>query len=315
MAYTIKQTPIRYNFDPNDHLTPTGIVIHSTATPEATDEGEFNYFNACNRDASAHFFVDYDSISQFIAETIVSWHAGYTANHRFIGIELCEFKDATKFTETWNRGVWLTATLAIKWGIAVDKIFTHHQISDMYHESNHTDPDAYFAAHGKNFNMFKADVVAMIKSLTVPVTPAQYTVASGDSLWSISNKYGLSIGQIRAYNYLTTDVLNVGQVLCLTAPSPVYKLTSGGSQVGACQKQEDAMTKGWELYNAGSTDVVMTTPDGSIYTFDKHQDSNPDEAKALAYKASVKFGTDQTYWADRIRNDQYILWLFQKITQ
>jgi peptidoglycan DL-endopeptidase LytE len=44
-----------------------------------------------------------------------------------------------------------------------------------------------------------------------------YTVKSGDTLWKIATKHGLSVSQLRTYNHLTSDMLNVGQVLRLTA--------------------------------------------------------------------------------------------------
>ncbi|PKM77761.1 MAG: peptidoglycan endopeptidase [Firmicutes bacterium HGW-Firmicutes-15] len=40
-----------------------------------------------------------------------------------------------------------------------------------------------------------------------------YTVVSGDNLWDISRKFGTSVQNIRALNGLTSDALNVGDVL------------------------------------------------------------------------------------------------------
>ena len=46
--------------------------------------------------------------------------------------------------------------------------------------------------------------------------PTTYTVQKGDSLYSISNKFGLSVLDLMSYNNLTSTTLQIGQVLKLT---------------------------------------------------------------------------------------------------
>lgn len=54
--------------------------------------------------------------------------------------------------------------------------------------------------------------------------PTTYTVQKGDSLYSISNKFGLSVLNLMSYNNLTSTTLQIGQVL---------KLTPSGEELGS----------------------------------------------------------------------------------
>ena len=68
-------------------------------------------------------------------------------------------------------------------------------------------------------NNLNSDVITIGQVLTIPLKstgmPSLYVVQKGDNLWSIANKYGVSINQIRMVNNLTSDVLNIGQTLII----------------------------------------------------------------------------------------------------
>lgn len=54
---------------------------------------------------------------------------------------------------------------------------------------------------------------------TIAPKPTSYTVKSGDSLWKIATENGLTVAQLKEYNKLTSDVINIGQVLSLIPPA------------------------------------------------------------------------------------------------
>ncbi|MHB9054260.1 MAG: peptidoglycan recognition protein family protein [Thermoleophilia bacterium] len=166
MPYDITLKFIRFNRS-GEPLVPQGFEIHSTATPGATDENEQAYFDSGDREASANFVLDWDSITMMVPENEVSWAAGYTANHRYEQAELCEPADGDpdglrKFQEVWNRAVWLTASRCIAHGWGSDRVVSHNQTSQMFGETDHTDPVGFFARYGRTWQQFLDAVAAAI---------------------------------------------------------------------------------------------------------------------------------------------------------
>lgn len=47
----------------------------------------------------------------------------------------------------------------------------------------------------------------------VPISGDYYTVQKGDSLWSIAKKYGLTVNELKSLNNLTSNLLQIGDVL------------------------------------------------------------------------------------------------------
>jgi N-acetylmuramoyl-L-alanine amidase CwlA len=203
MDYNITQNFITQNrsYKP---LIAIGTVLHETATPGASDENERAYFNAAYRGASAHAFVDYNSITQIIPWNEQAWHAGPTANNRYISIELCNYNDASRFEEIWRRGVWLFAYVHVNiikvTTINEDTLMSHAEVSSKWKETTHTDPIEYFAKFGKTVEDFRIEVQNMINKMLAPkryyvvtdyIPPGKYGIEL-NSLW---NRYftGLDI--------------------------------------------------------------------------------------------------------------------------
>ncbi|MBY8912676.1 LysM peptidoglycan-binding domain-containing protein [Bacillus sp. YC2] len=77
-----------------------------------------------------------------------------------------------------------------------------------------------------------------------------YTVKSGDSLWKIANAYNMTVQQIRTNNHLTSDVLQVGQVLKLA------KTSSSGSSSTPSNSEDTGKTTTYTVKSGDSLWVI-----------------------------------------------------------
>lgn len=188
-------------------LIPMGIVIHETATPGATAENEYNFFNSADRNASAHGFVDWKEYIQTIPYNEVAWHAGYTANYQYIGIEMCHATNKADFEKVWNNTIEIVVEIMNRYGFSVNDVTTHDEVSRRWGETDHTDPTGYFKKFGKTFDDFKRDLDARING---GLTMTQY-----EELKNIISKQEKEITALKAkldkvdtyiYNYIDDNM-------------------------------------------------------------------------------------------------------------
>ena len=143
---SIKQNLTATNFSNSNTSRIKYIVIHYTANNGDTAWGNTNYFKSTYRGASAHYFVDENpTIWQCVLDEDVSWHCGGGAqgshhpylgvctNSNSIGIELCsrKYSNGTYYfkEETINNAAWLTKMLMDKYGISINKVIRHYDVT------------------------------------------------------------------------------------------------------------------------------------------------------------------------------------------
>jgi len=107
-------------------------------------------------------------------------------------------------------------------------------------------------------------VLWTLMATTALATPANYVVQAGDSLWKISNTYGVSINQIKQLNGLNSDSLSVGQKLTLvknTTPVVAPVTTTAAVQ--------------------GSTSLYVVKSGDSLWTVARLNGTSVENIKAL----------------------------------
>ncbi len=129
---------LKVRLDNDDHYvggnTKQYLVIHDTGNVTDSDEGNANYFCTGSRNASAHYFVDSDSITQVVKDDDCSWHCGDgrgrygITNRNSIGIELCRVNNKVTY-QTKVNAVELIRMLMNKYNINIDHVVRHYDAS------------------------------------------------------------------------------------------------------------------------------------------------------------------------------------------
>lgn len=103
------------------------------------------------------------------------------------------------------------------------------------------------------------------KNIAVPGTSDYYIVKSGDSLWSIAKKYGITVNELKNANNLTTNTLSIGQRLKIPVKSSTdtdqknyinYTVKSGDSLYSIAQKNNLTVQE-LKNYNNLTNDVLQ----------------------------------------------------------
>lgn len=121
------------------------IVVHYTANDGDTAAGNGNYFSGANRQASAHYFVDENSIVQTVKDTDAAWHCGGglqgSGGHSFhgkcmnrnsLGVEMCSDKVNGKYVitaATVERTVELVRYLMKRYNVPADRVVRHYDVT------------------------------------------------------------------------------------------------------------------------------------------------------------------------------------------
>lgn len=136
------------------------IVVHYTAGNNDTAENNGNYFSKPNREASAHYFVDENSVVQSVQDKDTAYHAGnWEMNCRSIGVEMCTKKDGNGVysidPKTINNAQYLIKQLMAKYDIPIPGVIRHYDVNGKHCPAPLLEQDAW--------DKFRAGLVENVK--------------------------------------------------------------------------------------------------------------------------------------------------------
>lgn len=128
--------PVRENFSSRGGERVRFLVVHDTGNPAPTANAynHYRYFNAGNRRASAHYFVDDREIVQIVRLTDAAWHVGDgrgkygITNQNSVGIELC-LRNGSDWEATKRHAQVLLRQLLSEYRLPKDRIVRHFDAS------------------------------------------------------------------------------------------------------------------------------------------------------------------------------------------
>lgn len=124
-------------------------------------------------------------VVQTLPWTTCGWHAGGSANERYIGFEICEdaLEDAAYFSCVYQVAVELTADLCGCFGLEPEEngvVICHAEGYRKGISSNHADVEHWFSRFGVTMEDFRKDVRAVMDGEKLTVEGADFAKAFED---------------------------------------------------------------------------------------------------------------------------------------
>lgn len=277
------------NFNHSDGNDIKYIVIHDTGNTTDSAEGNANYFGGGDRQASAHYFVDDDSIVQVVEDVNAAWHCGDghdkygIGNHNSLGIEMCRVNGTVTPTTEVNT-IELVKYLMKKYGVSINNVVRH------YDASRKNCPSSFADNNWARWTAFKAKL-----STQPEASGALYRVQTG--AFSIkANANGLA-AKIKAQGFDTYIIQAEGY----------YKV-----QVGAYSQKanaDDMMAKlkvaGYDAFITTNSGTPASTPAASIQVGSKVK-VRPG-ARSYTGGSVASWIYDNVYSVDELNGDRAVL--------
>lgn len=138
---------------------PNMVVVHETANPNDSIQGEINFEKTHYNDAFVHAFVDGNQIIEIAPTDQEAWGAAYPANGRAVQFEQVEVYGANNFARELVNAAYYTAYKMNEYGMVPElaqangtgTLWSHHNVSQYLGGTDHTDPDNYWSNRASNY--------------------------------------------------------------------------------------------------------------------------------------------------------------------
>lgn len=216
MSYTIKENLANpNNYGPARNTAAIKyIVIHYTGNDGDTDENNGKYFKNNNVGASAHYFVDDDSVTRSVPENQTAWHCGAKTyyhkecrNSNSIGIEICDdVRNGSIYpsAKTIENAVAFTKSLMKKYNIPASNVIRHYDVS------HKLCPD-YWCGTAAKTKKWKSEFWNNLSESSSATTKASSSsTKSKNYIVRITAKNGVNIRKGPGTNYAKCGVIETG---------------------------------------------------------------------------------------------------------
>lgn len=276
------------------------IVWHYTANDGDTDEANGKYFNSPNRNASAHYFVDDDSVTQSVPDNYVAWSVGgnrysnykttggaklygIAKNANTLNIELCDTQKNGIYNisdKTLANAIALTKDLMKKYNIPIENVIRHFDVTGK-------SCPAYYVDNNK-WNEVKNKIQKTSNtSSSAPTTP--------QNLYRVRKSWTDVSSQTGAYSSLENAKKNCkvgysvfdskGNVVYSNIPTPTTKMYHR-VQTGAYKNKSGAIALQNKLKASGFDAIVKEV--GGLHKVQIGAYSDVKNAEAMLKKVKAK---------------------------
>ncbi|OTN75127.1 hypothetical protein A5886_000197 [Enterococcus sp. 8G7_MSG3316] len=169
------------------------------------------------------------------------------------------------YTVVSGDSVW---SVANKYGISMDQLRSANNI-----QNDFIYPGQTLAVSGSTNTATSSTTVSLVNknATTAASATGSYTVVSGDSVWSVANKYGISMDQLRSANNIQNDFIYPGQTLSVSSSSST---TSTASTSNTTSTANTTTTSSKGTYTVVSGDSVWSIANKNNISMDQLRSIN-----------------------------------------